>query len=394
MTTSRTLSDMSVGIISDAHHYIDPAGRLYGLFPLARQFEQWAALFREVVICAPLLPGAPKITHVPYAAQNIRLLPIKPAGGDTIRAKVNLLKRIPEWWRAIAELFREVDAVHLRCPNNIGILGLIALRNTRFPSYAIYTGNWEGYPGEPITYRGQRVALRRWFRGPVGAYLSTPVEHSRIKPTFSPSYSETEWREQTEPVASKIVKLRERSPARRLQLLSVGHLSANKNQRYVLRLLQSLLKAGVPAQVTIAGHGPLRAELEGFASSLNISEHVTFSGLLGPAELHNAYLAADFVIQPSFTEGFSKVPVEAMLHGTIPLLSDIPVNARIVADSRCGATFTLDTEQSAFDRLLPIWRDPTEMIACIERGREYARSKTLEAWGAELAELLKTEWRE
>jgi glycosyltransferase involved in cell wall biosynthesis len=383
---------MSVGIISDAHHYIGASGRLYGLFPLARQFEQWAGLFHEVVICAPLLPGEPRITHVPYAVRNIRLLPITPAGGDTIRAKTDLLKRLPEWWRSVGDLLQQVDAVHLRCPNNIGIVGLVRLRKTRKPSYAIYTGDWAGYPGEPITYRAQRLALRRWFRGPVGAYFSGPTDHPRVKPTFSPSYSEAEWREQTEKVASKIRTLRARNVGGELQLISVGHLTANKNHQYVLRLVQLLLKANVPTRLTLAGDGPLRGELEALARSLGITEHVKFCGVIGSAALRDAYLAADFVVQPSFAEGFGKVPVEAMLHGTIPLLSDIRVSRRMITDSRCGATFALNAEQSAMDCLLAIWHNPTEMIACIERGREYARSKTLEAWGAELAALLSTEW--
>ena len=50
---------MKLGIISDAQHYYDHNGRLCTLSQLSKQFEQWAELFEEVIICAPLKYGLP-----------------------------------------------------------------------------------------------------------------------------------------------------------------------------------------------------------------------------------------------------------------------------------------------------------------------------------------------
>lgn len=154
---------MRLGIISDSHHYYDTEGHLCNLTVLTRQFGCWSNLFAEVVICAPLLPGSPPISHSPYQNSNIRLLPISLAGGNSLRAKVHLGRQIQGWWRTLKILLGQVDAVHIRCPNNISLLGLLALLRARHPRQAVYTGTWPGYAGEPFTYRWQRWFLRRFF---------------------------------------------------------------------------------------------------------------------------------------------------------------------------------------------------------------------------------------
>ena len=92
---------MKLGIISDAHHFWDARGRLCVLSPVARQFEQWAQLFDEVTVCAPLARGLPPPTSSAYEASNIGLIPVRVAGGNTIVAKLELALQVMPWWRAI-----------------------------------------------------------------------------------------------------------------------------------------------------------------------------------------------------------------------------------------------------------------------------------------------------
>jgi len=253
---------VKLGIISDAHHFWDARGRLCVLSPVARQFEQWAQLFDEVTVCAPLARGLPPPISTPYGAPNIRLLPVRVAGGNTIAAKVELALQVIPWWRAIRTLLERVDAVHIRCPNNISIVGLLALERSKCLRQALYTGTWNGYATEPRTYRWQREYLRDRFEGPVAVYGAWPNQPSHVVPSFSPSYREAEWTAEAGSVEAKLERLQPlRQLPRPLALLSVGGLDRNKNQQVAIRAVKALYALNVAARLDILGDGPERAEL-------------------------------------------------------------------------------------------------------------------------------------
>ncbi len=151
---------MRLGIISDSHHYYDASGRLHNLTVLTRQFGCWANLFEEVVICAPLLPGLPPASHTPYLHPQIRLLPVANAGGNSFGAKIHLLQQMGKWWQVLHQLLAQVDAVHIRCPNNISVLGLFAVQRSHHLRQAVYTGTWLGYPTEPFRPIDPTAGLR------------------------------------------------------------------------------------------------------------------------------------------------------------------------------------------------------------------------------------------
>ena len=87
------------------------------------------------------------------------------------------------------------------------------------------------------------------------------------------------------------------------------------------------------AELTIAGDGPMLAELEGAARELDLTESVTFSGFLSGDELKALYSRSHIFLHPSETtesqdqEGVPNsmleamatgLPVAATLHGGIP----------------------------------------------------------------------------
>jgi glycosyltransferase involved in cell wall biosynthesis len=388
-----SLSNLKLGIISDARHYYDREGKLYALSILTRQFEQWARLFSEVTICAPLIEGAPPNTHSCYPVENIRLLPVASAGGDTPRAKLDLLLKIGPWWRALHALLRQVDAIHIRCPNNISIPGLAALALARHPRHAVYTGNWLGYPGEPATYRAQRLYLKLFFRGPVAAYGEWPGQPAHVVSSFSPSYSQADWETEGRRVTAKLERLAfaERLPEP-VVLLNVGALNRNKNQQLVIRGLRLLRDRGVSAELHLAGDGSERDRLAQLAQALDVTGKVIFHGDLSHAGVGELYRRADFVVQPSITEGYSKVVVEAMLHGAIPILSDVSTNPQIIAGGRRGRCFNPEDDHNLASHVLELAGRPDEMARLIVNCRQYAQERTLEAWREHLRQTLQAHW--
>lgn len=385
---------MRLGIISDAHHYLGADGRLYTLSPLARQFDQWAQMFDLVTICAPLLPGIPRATHSPYAASNIRLLPITNAGGNTLQAKLDLFRKTAGWWQTLQKLIEQVDAVHIRCPNNISILGLLAVQRTDLLRQAVYTGSWMGHPDEAPTYRWQRIFLKYFFRGPVAAYGAWPNQPDHIVPSFSPSYSQADWDMESAQIVERLAWLcsLDRLPAP-VRLISVGALNQNKNQQLILQALRCLLEQGIDCTLDLLGDGGQRAALEQQAQELGLHQRVIFHGNVAQRTVRQFYRQAAFVIQSPYSEGFGKVPIEAFFHGAIPILSDVDLSAQVVGGSDRGRCFSQGDAQAIADHVGKLIRQPAEMVRLIDNGREYARGLTLEAWQQHLREMLNHHWQ-
>jgi glycosyltransferase involved in cell wall biosynthesis len=386
---------MRLGIISDAHHYYNSQKELCTLTPLSKQFEQWASMFESVLICAPLIDKDMPSTCTPYSVRNIQLLPIPLAGGNTAAAKLDLLCKLPVWWTKINLLLKSVDAIHVRCPNNISILGLLALCNTRHLRQAVFTGSWNGYSDlpEPITYRWQRWFLKRYFDGPVAVYGNWPNQPDHVVSSFSPSYGDEIWVSETLQVQERIDRLQNidvlEDP---VTLISVGSLTRGKNQQLILRAIKILNEMGVKSQIYFLGDGVMRDSLIKLVSDLGIESQVCFNGFTSQEEVRNFYRKADFVIQAPLIEGYGKVPIEAFFHGAIPIISDVNLSSQIVDGSKRGRCFPLGDPYVIALHIVELIHSPKEMITLISNGRSYARDCTLEVWRKHIKNMLEEHW--
>jgi len=382
---------MKLGIISDAHHYYNEKGQLCALEILTRQFEQWADLFNEVIICAPLISGMPTDRHKPYPVENIQLLPIKNAGGNTNIAKFDLIIKSFGWWKAIIKLVHQVDAVHIRCPNNISILGLFALQFSNLPRQAVYTGSWKG--DAPITYRFQRTFLKRCFDGPVAVYGEWPDQPDHIIPSFSPSYYQKDWEMESEQVAERlqILENSERLP-QPVRLMTVGSLNKNKNQSLVIDALKLLVDLGIECHLDILGDGSERESLEHRVKQLGLETRVFFHGYVSHQIVRNYFRQADFIVQAPYSEGFGKVPIESFFHGVVPILSDVDVSFQILGNGLRGRCFPQNDVETIAGQIIELSSQPGEMASMIKAGRKFAKGFTLEAWQRHIHAMLKAFW--
>jgi glycosyltransferase involved in cell wall biosynthesis len=384
---------MKLGIISDAHHYYNDQGELGTLSLLARQFEQWADIFDQVVICAPLISGPPRGTYKPYEKLNISLLPVENAGGNNISAKVDLIIKSFEWWKKIKELLKSVDAVHIRCPNNISIPGLLALPPTSLYRHAVYTGSWIGHDSDPVSYRLQRYYLKHFFKGPVSVYGNWPDQPDHIIPSFSPSYSNVDWEMEIDQVNERIERLKQNHQTNHpIQILTVGSLNKNKNQALVIRVLKGLLDKGYDCFLTVIGDGIERDNLERLAGEMGIIKNVKFTGLLPHEKVRESYRRADFVIQAPYSEGFGKVPIEAMFHGAVPILSDVDMSSQLIGEGSRGKCFEQDNINSAIEMFIRLLDNPHQIADIIINGRDYTQQFTLEIWKSRLISTLNQFW--
>jgi glycosyltransferase involved in cell wall biosynthesis len=122
----------------------------------------------------------------------------------------------------------------------------------------------------------------------------------------------------------------------RAGVLYVGRLSPEKNLE---TLIAAAAKLGsrLEARLTFVGDGPLRERLRRAATEHGVRLELVPS--VDHRELPRIYGSADVFVLPSFTEGHSKVLIEAMSCGLPCIASDIVANRSVLADGDAGLLF-------------------------------------------------------
>lgn len=382
-----------IAVIGDTQHYRDDRGNLCTLEPVAHQLDRWAAMFDEVVICAPLDPGPPPTGFAPYRSDNVRIEPLPKAGGNTLVAKLGLLAKIGPWaWRT-RKVARQVDAVHLRCPCNIGLVAIFSTWRAVPYRYALYAGVWRSYPGEPRFFALQRRLLGcRWFGGPVSVYASRRPDRPHLEPFFSPSFSSEDWAAAGPGADAKLARIAERSSPGPVRLVTVGRLSVNKNQQATVRAVAHLVDDGLDVVLEVLGDGPERPALERLAADLGVSDQVEFRGSVNHRDVLAAFARADLHLLSTRQEGYGKVLLEGMVHATVPVFSESPVAAEISGDGSRGVVVAADDHRRMADEVAALVGDRQRWSTMAREGRRYASTVTLEAFQERVHDLLERQW--
>lgn len=106
--------------------------------------------------------------------------------------------------------------------------------------------------------------------------------------------------------------------------------------RRVIDAFADIASAWPAARLVVANDGSLRGELERRAKALGLAGRVSFSGRLDPAEQATWYARARWYLSLPTTDSVSVSVLEAMAHGCIPILSDLPANRELVVHGRTG----------------------------------------------------------
>jgi colanic acid/amylovoran biosynthesis glycosyltransferase len=163
------------------------------------------------------------------------------------------------------------------------------------------------------------------------------------------------------------------------RLLQACRLIEKKGSPVTLRAFAGFAAHYPRASLTIAGEGPMLAELLTLSMQLGIREKVTFTGLVTQDELRQLYYSAHLFLHPSQTgrdgnqEGVPNSMLEAMAtglpvfatrHGGIPEAVENGANGVLVGEGDVNAL--TEAMQRAVE-------DPVQLFAMGERGSESVR---------------------
>jgi glycosyltransferase involved in cell wall biosynthesis len=124
-------------------------------------------------------------------------------------------------------------------------------------------------------------------------------------------------------------------------LLFVGALEPRKGPDL---LVQAFVRSGVAGELLIVGRGRLQDELRRAGG-----ERVRLLGSVDDVTLHGLYAGARAIVAPSQLEGYGLPALEAALHGTPAIVSDLPVFRETLGD---GALFVAPGDADALAQAL------------------------------------------
>lgn len=261
---------------------------------------------------------------------------------------------------------RDVTHLHNHFANSSAAVGYLASRHLGLPWSVTLHGSAElDYPAGPL--------------------LAAKIEHARFVACAS-HYMRSQAMRSVDPEQwSKLILVRcgvsvDRVVPReergdRLRVLTIGRLSPEKGQLGLLHAFRAVLDAGIDAELTIAGEGPLRSELEAQVDALGLRDRCVFAGRCSEEEIFALLASADVFALSSFIEGLPVVLLEAMAAGVpviAPALAGIP---ELVEPEHAGLLFPTGDFAALAHGLVRLARDPELR----DQLRAAARARVLES---------------
>jgi glycosyltransferase involved in cell wall biosynthesis len=117
------------------------------------------------------------------------------------------------------------------------------------------------------------------------------------------------------------------------------------------------------AKLVVANDGSLRSTLEADVAARGLADRISFVGRLDAAAQASHYARSTWFLSLPESDSVSVSVLEAMAHGCVPLLSDLPANRELIGDSArgliVGSLDDLPARMAALDtaRLATVNRD-------------------------------------
>jgi glycosyltransferase involved in cell wall biosynthesis len=369
-------------IVSHVIHYRH-AGRLYAYGPYGREIDIWADLFGEVAIAAPCVDALPP-GDCTVLSPKISIAPQKHISGGSIAARIHSVICLPAIVAGLAREMRRADAIHVRCPGNLGAIAAVMAPIFSKRLVAKYAAQWCHSPGEPWTARFQKSLLRsRWWRGPVTVYGAWPNQPAHIVSFFTSILTDQQLAR-----AARSARLPRFQNG--LRVIYTGRLSRFKNVDILLAALARCRSRGIPLTCQIVGDGPERGPLMAQAERAGIGQAVEFAGSLPFDEVIPRLERADVLVLVSQTEGWPKSIAEGMAFGLLCIGSDQGFT-RDMLKGRGVIVPRRDAEALAAV-LSDIASDPARYDTMRQRSAEWARQFSLNGLRDRLAALLTRHW--
>jgi glycosyltransferase involved in cell wall biosynthesis len=160
-------------------------------------------------------------------------------------------------------------------------------------------------------------------------------------------------------------------------MIYVGQLIPRKGIDVLLSAMAPICVEFPKLHLTLVGDGPARSELAAQASSLGISDRVTFAGVIPSLDVRQWIGKSDLLVLPSRWDGWGLVVNEAFSMGVPVIVSD-----------RCGAADIVDHGRNGY---IFQSEDVSDLQACLRRFLSAHPNTLMETEALRMGELMSAE---
>ncbi|WP_418514142.1 glycosyltransferase [Corallibacter sp.] len=302
-------------IITHVEHVLNE-GKYYGYAPYINEMNIWLSHVEDVEVIAPLKQGEISAIETFYQHSNLKFSAIPSIEFTSSKLIFKSFFKLPIILFKIIKACRRADHIHLRCPGNIGLLGVLV--QMFFPNKiktAKYAGNWDPKSQQPVSYRIQKWILKNTFLSKnISAlvYGRWPNQTKNVLPFFTASFYDSE-----------INKVLKKEKINTYRFVFIGSLVEGKQPLKAIKIIESLKHKGYDVVLNIYGDGSLKQPLECYVGDNDLQHIVYFHGNVDKETIKTAYNNADFCILLSKSEGWPKAIAEAMFFGVIPIATKV-----------------------------------------------------------------------
>ena len=141
------------------------------------------------------------------------------------------------------------------------------------------------------------------------------------------------------------------------KIMIVGRLAKMKGHEYVIKALPEIVKKFPTVKLIIVGIGPLKVELLQLAGSLNMLEHIEFTGFANPT----SYISqCEVMILPSLFEPFGLVYIESFACKIPVVAFDTQAGNEIIENNETGFLVEKENAEALAEKIIYLLENPQE----------------------------------
>jgi glycosyltransferase involved in cell wall biosynthesis len=135
-------------------------------------------------------------------------------------------------------------------------------------------------------------------------------------------------------------------------ILFLGRITIQKGPDYFVEVAERVLKKFPNARFVMAGTGDMFSRIIRASASKRLKDRFLFAGFLNREQVEKILAATDIFVLPSISEPFGIVPLEAMAHGAVAIVSKQSGVSEIVDHAFKVDFWDIDTTVEIIVRLL------------------------------------------
>lgn len=175
-----------------------------------------------------------------------------------------------------------------------------------------------------------------------------------------------------------------RSPQTPLRLLYAGRLIRYQKRVFdLLLMLEALETRQVPVELTVVGSGPEEQEFVQASAQALVSGRMRFMGGMANNHVQTLMAQADVLLLPSAFEGLPMSVLEAMAHGTVPVVAHCRSGVdEVIRQGENGFLVPVGDIEGFTDRICDLAKNPQQLAQMSEAAR-----KTIATGGFNIADM-------